>query len=308
MPVSLARFIERPNGHGVITLSVFSPAKVNLSLKILGKRQDGYHELLTEMVMISLCDRMLFKEANDKKDLLILSGRKVDGEIEDNLVLRALRLFRNFVGEGGSQKYFRVELEKKIPVGAGLGGGSSNAAAALWAANRLTGNPVALKDLMVLGSRLGSDVPFFLGEAHAVAYGRGEKIHPCPPLPPRTIVLWNPLVPLSTAKIYGGLSAPSTDSLTDSETLPKISSLLSDCRGLNDLEPVALSILPVIREVKSLMAAGGAVLSLMSGSGPTVFGLFDGSGEAEAVRQQLERHFKGWSGVFETLSSPAFSG
>ncbi|OOH72676.1 4-(cytidine 5'-diphospho)-2-C-methyl-D-erythritol kinase [Leptospirillum ferriphilum] len=286
--------------------SLFSPAKINLSLRILGKRPDGYHELLTEMVMISLGDTMVFRLSDEPRDLLEVSGRPVDGNPDDNLVLRAIRLFREIRGFGGKPSYWKVELEKKIPVGAGLGGGSSNAAAALWAMNILSGNRCPRQDLMEIGGRLGSDVPFFLGEAHAVASGRGERIHPCDPFPGKTLVLWNPLVPLSTSRIYGGLSVPRINSLTDSETLPKISSLLSEDRGGNDLEPVAMSILPIIRKVKDALTAKGSGFSLMSGSGPTVFGFFDEPGQATSASRFLEEQFGGWTGIFETLSSSPF--
>ncbi len=286
--------------------SLFSPAKINLSLRILGKRQDGYHELLTEMVMISLGDRMVFRESDSLRDVLEVSGRPVDGNTDDNLVLRAIRLFRELQKRDGDPRYWKVELEKKIPVGAGLGGGSSNAAAALWAMNLLSGNQCSRSELMEIGARLGSDVPFFLGEPHAIASGRGEKIHPCSPLPVKSLVLWNPLVPLSTSRIYGGLEAPPINSLTDSETLPKISSLLSKDMGSNDLEPVAMSILPVIRKVKDALLTSGSGFSLMSGSGPTVFGIFEDPEKAGSVCHLLQEQFGGWTGTYKTLSASPF--
>ena len=286
--------------------SLFSPAKINLSLKILGKRPDGYHELLTEMVMISLGDTIVFRLSDRPRDFLEVSGRPVDGNPDDNLVLRAIRLFRESRKPEGNSRYWKVELEKKIPVGAGLGGGSSNAAAALWAMNILSGNRCSRSELMEIGGRLGSDVPFFLGEAHAVASGRGEKIHPCASFPSKKLVLWNPLVPLSTSRIYGGLSVPRINSLTDTETLPKISSLLSGDRGGNDLEPVATSILPIIQKVKDALVAKGSGFSLMSGSGPTVFGFFDEPGQARFASHFLEEEFGGWTGIFETLSASPF--
>ena len=285
---------------------LLSPAKINLSLRILGKRQDGYHELLTEMVMISLGDRMEFFRTDNLCDVLEVSGRVVDGNPDDNLILRAIRLFRESRKDEGNPCYWKVKLEKNIPVGAGLGGGSSNAAAALWGMNVLSGNRLSRMELMEIGARLGSDVPFFLGGPRSVASGRGEKIHPFPPLPVKTIVLWNPLVPLSTSRVYGGLAASPTNSLTDLETLPKISSLLSEDAGGNDLEPVAMSILPIIRKVKDALLVDGAGFSQMSGSGPTVFGIFDDPGRAKSACQDLQEQFGGWTGVFETLSASPF--
>lgn len=158
--------------------SLFSPAKINLSLRILGKRPDGYHELLTEMVMISLGDTMVFRLSDEPRDLLAVSGRPVDGNPDDNLVLRAIRLFREMRGFGGKPSYWKVELEKKIPVGAGLGGGSSNAAAALWAMNLLSGNSCSRQDLMEIGAKLGSDVPFFWGKRMPLPPEEEKKFTP----------------------------------------------------------------------------------------------------------------------------------
>ena len=286
-----------------------TPAKVNLFLRIQGKRPDGYHELLTEMVMISLTDRLeVRKNTGSEGDRLSLSGRPVDGDLSDNLVLRAVRLFRSAVSsgralEGDAPSSFHINLEKRIPVGAGLGGGSSNAAGTLWAINQLEGSPLSPETLMELAGGLGSDVPFFLGPAHAVGSGRGERLHPLPPFPVRTILLWNPGITLQTAEVYRRLEAPLSNSLTDSETTHRINSLLSKDERQNDLEPVAVALHPVVGVAKKLLGSAGASETLMSGSGPSVFSFFSERAEAERARTTILERLGGWAGVFETLQS-----
>lgn len=286
-----------------------TPAKVNLFLRIQGKRPDGYHELLTEMVMISLSDRLdVCKKDSNAGDSLTLSGRPVDGDLSENLVLRAVHLFRDAViSKSGSRKKttsaFHLNLEKKIPVGAGLGGGSSNAAGTLWAINCLEDFPLSEEDLLKISEGLGSDVPFFLGKTHAVAYGRGEKLHPLPPLPVRQVLVWNPEIALSTAEVYRRLQAPSLVPLTDSETLHRINSLLSKAERQNDLEPVAVALHPVVGAAKRMLVSAGASEALMSGSGPSVFAFFEKSVDAGCAQQEILARLGGWVGIFETLQT-----
>ncbi|MHB1606490.1 MAG: 4-(cytidine 5'-diphospho)-2-C-methyl-D-erythritol kinase [Leptospirales bacterium] len=295
-------------------LVIETPAKVNLFLRIQGKRPDGYHELLTEMVMISLTDRLDVRKKDLREgDSLTLSGRAVDGDLSENLVLRAVRLFREAVTSQQrsvetSSSAFHLDLEKRIPVGAGLGGGSSNAAGTLWAINCLEGFPLATEDLLKLAEGLGSDVPFFLGKSHAVASGRGEKLHPLPPFPVRTVLLWNPEISLSTAEVYRRLKAPSSIPLTDSETLHRINSLLSKDERQNDLEPVAVAMYPVVGMAKQILQSFGASEALMSGSGPSVFAFFEKSADAGYAQTEILARLGGWAGVFETLqASPIVS-
>ncbi|MHB1286249.1 MAG: 4-(cytidine 5'-diphospho)-2-C-methyl-D-erythritol kinase [Leptospirales bacterium] len=286
-----------------------TPAKVNLFLRVFGKRLDGYHELLTEMIMISLCDRLEIRRMDGVSgDRLSLSGRLVDGDLSDNLVLRTVRLYREALladhstgGKGISS--FHINLEKKIPVGAGLGGGSSNAAGTLWAINRLEGSPLSQDMLLKLAARIGSDVPFFLGTPHAVASGRGERLHSLAPFPPRILLLWNPEINLQTAEVYRRLEAPFSNSLTDSETTHRINSLLSKAERKNDLEPVAVKMHPIVGRAKQLLGSVGASETLMSGSGPSVFAFFGERAGAEQAQSMILDRLGGWAGIFETLES-----
>ncbi len=286
-----------------------TPAKVNLFLRVFGKRSDGYHELLTEMVMISLCDRLEIRKMDGASgDKLSLSGRLVDGDPTDNLILRAVHFYREALladrPSEGIRTSFHINLEKKIPVGAGLGGGSSNAAGTLWAINKLEGSPLPKETLLKLAARIGSDVPFFLGTPHAIASGRGERLHPLEPFPRRTILLWNPEINLQTAEVYRRLEAPFSNSLTDSETTHRINSLLSKAEHKNDLEPVAVKMHPIVGSAKQLLGSSGASETLMSGSGPSVFAFFGERAEAEQAQSMILERLGGWAGIFETLESP----
>jgi 4-diphosphocytidyl-2-C-methyl-D-erythritol kinase len=294
-------------------LSFETPSKINLFLQVLGRREDGYHEILTEMVMISLSDRLTVRTGVDGEDSdrLTLSGRAIDGVPDDNLVLRAFRIFREASsGEHGSSRpvpVFVADLEKRIPVGAGLGGGSGNAAGALWAANALSGSPLAREVLEKLASKLGSDVPFFLGSPHSAAFGRGERIRSLPPFPARTVLVWNPGFTVPTRDVYQKLDAKPVSLLTEDECIHRINSLLSDGFRGNDLERVTMDMHPVLGEAKECLRAGGAEPVLMSGSGPSLFGIFPEIQAAERVRQEIVEHLGGWAGVFHTLDSSPFA-
>lgn len=287
-------------------LSIETPSKINLFLQVLGIRDDGYHEILTEMVMIGLSDRLSVRIGGDEdtSDRLTLSGRPIDGTPGDNLVLKAFRIFREAASETRSldvPSAFVADLEKRIPVGAGLGGGSGNAAGALWAANRLTGSPFGSDDLVRLASRLGSDVPFFLGPPHAAAFGRGERMRYLPPFPVRTVLIWNPGFVVSTREVYRRLGAKRVSLLTEDECIHRINSLLSAGFRGNDLERVTLEMHSVLVRAKEFLGDAGAESALMSGSGPSVFGIFSGAPEAERARKEIVERLGGWAGVFRTL-------
>ncbi len=294
-------------------LSFETPSKINLFLRVLGKRGDGYHEILTEMVMISLSDRMTVRtgDGGERSDSLTLSGRAIDGVPDDNLVLKAFRLFREAssgsLGSPKSRPVFVADLEKRIPVGAGLGGGSGNAAGALWAANSLSGSPLNREALETLAGKLGSDVPFFLGSPHSAAFGRGERIRPLPPFSDRIVLVWNPGFTVSTRDVYQKLDAKPVPLLTEGECIHRINSLLSDGFRKNDLERVTIDMHPVLGKAKGCLQGGGAEFALMSGSGPSFFGIFSEIQAAERVRQEIVEHLGGWAGVFHTLDSSPFA-
>lgn len=293
-------------------VELVSPGKINLILKILGKRDDDFHELLTRMVMISCSDRVFIEKApllqkeKENEISLILKGREILGDPQDNLVVRAAKMVFEKIGviTGWSLK---ITLEKNIPVGAGLGGGSSNAAATLIGTNQVMGGVLEREDLTELASQLGSDVPFFLGPPNAFCWGRGEKILSLPPESERIIVLWNSGFNLSTGLVYKSLSAGKSERLTEEDAVSKIDSLLRENALLNDLESVAVGLYPVIASVKKALYLLGAEGAMMSGSGPTVFGLFSHESIAEKASDSLVKNYGGWSGVFRTLEESPLS-
>jgi 4-diphosphocytidyl-2-C-methyl-D-erythritol kinase len=246
-------------------------AKLNLDLRVLGKRPDGYHELRTIFQTISLADRI---------DIAFTPGRKTIVELEDglaipeNLVIRAAHLAMEAMRTGG-----RVEmrLTKHIPMGAGLGGGSSDAAAVLLALPVLAGRKLDLATLSELARRLGSDVPFFLEGGTAVGIGRGSELFPLPAAPAARGLVVSSGVSISTPQAYRDLSAR----LTSDSQENKIVSFQSQVwgRGVdgcpqNDFEDVVFKQHPNLAAIKRRLLRAGASVALMTGSGSAVFGLF----------------------------------
>lgn len=259
-----------------------APAKINLSLDVLHKREDGYHEVEMVMTMVDLADRIEMQEL--PRDTIIISSQA--GYIpldEKNLAFQAARLIKD--------KYevkhgVYIHLDKKIPVAAGLAGGSSDAAATLRGLNRLWQLNIPERDLQELGSELGSDVPFCISGGTAVARGRGEKLEPIDSPPQCWVILAKPPINVSTSEIYGKLVAkeilksPSTPAILEAIRSKDFDKL---CDGLgNVLEEVTLKLYPEVRHLKECMQRLGADGVLMSGSGPTVFGLV--SKEAKVPR------------------------
>jgi 4-diphosphocytidyl-2-C-methyl-D-erythritol kinase len=259
-------------------------AKINLDLRVLGKRPDGYHELRTIFQTISLADTI---------DLTFTRGPKTSIEIEDplqlvdNLAVRAARLALETMGVRGRVD---IRLAKRIPMGAGLGGGSSDAAAVLLALPVLAGRPLPFPALSRMAAELGSDVPFFLVGGAAVGIGRGTELFPLPDSLSRTGLLAVPDVHVSTADAYRRLSPRLT---TESEQ-NKIFSFQAVALaggvseiGCNDFEAVVMEQYPRLALLKKRLERAGAVPALMSGSGSAVFGLFRTRDQAVRARNTL---------------------
>ena len=257
-----------------------SPAKVNLFLQVLGKRQDGYHELATLMQKIDLSDQISFL-AGGKEIQVECSDAQVSGG-ESNIAYKAAQVLFDHVSEHPGIK---IIIQKRIPVAAGLGGGSSNAAAVLMTLNNLFGYRLELGELLKLGEKIGADVPFFLFGSSAWAFGKGERLVEAVGIPPLWFVLVNPRFEVSTKTVYEGLKLDPKIQLTKESlqfNIPKFSSVGEVVSGLrNDLEKVTLKLHPVLDELKKRLLAHGALGSLMSGSGPTVFGVFAEEKDAE---------------------------
>lgn len=251
-------------------------AKVNLSLVVLGKRRDGYHELDTIFQAVGLSDRLTFEESDlltlDVDDPTIPSGAQ-------NLVLRAARALAE---EAGIRPRAAITLEKRIPSGGGLGGGSSDAAVTLLGLAALWKLDVSPDLLSRLGGALGSDVPFFLHGGTARGLGRGERIVPLADQPPRAVVLVMPPFPVPTPDVFRRLEAPEWDGSAQ-EALEA-----GDAPDRNDLEPAAEALFPALRDVRESLGRAGAARTRLSGSGSTVFGLFSDLAVAYEAARRLE--------------------
>jgi len=263
-----------------LALRVGTPAKINLWLEIVRKREDGYHDLSSLMLPVAVYDHVEVAWSREGGVRLSCSSAEVPDD-RGNLAWRAADAY---LEAAGVTRGVSIRLEKNIPVGAGMGGGSSDAAAVLLALNRLSENPLSEAVLHRLAVGLGADVPFFLHCVPALATGIGERLLPVHGIPDYPLLLVKPPISVSTGWVYGSLK------LTRGESRIKLRSFLDRPWHLsevlrNDLETVTLNEYPQLGQIKCWLMENGAVGSLMSGSGPTVFGVFaeqrlaDGAGE-----------------------------
>lgn len=249
------------------------------------RRPDGFHEIRTLYQTVSLHDTLHITQIPGPIEIVCSDPRVPCGE--SNLVFKAASSFKDAAGiKAGA----RIEIEKRIPVAGGLGGGSSNAAAVLMALSRVWGTELDLKQLIKLAASIGSDVPFFLFGGTAVGVGRGEEVYVTEDVECANILLANPGVGVSTAAAYGGLgrltrSVP--DSMMSVTLLAANHGMPAPARGSNDLEAAVLPVHSEIGELKRRLTDLGASHALMSGSGATVFGVFDNLLTSERARDQL---------------------
>ena len=252
-------------------------AKINLVLDVLRRREDGYHEVKMIMQTIGLHDDLEIRKTKTpgiqvKTNLYYLPTN------ENNLVYKAAKLLMD---EFQIQDGVSIQLKKRIPVAAGMAGGSSDGAAVLWGINQMYGLGLSMQALMERGVRLGADVPYCIQRGTALAEGIGEKLSVLPPMPKCTILIAKPGISVSTKFVYENLHAndlkpeqhPDVDSMIEAMRQKDLGLLCS--RMGNVLETVTIPAYPVIDEIKRTMMDNGAIGSMMSGSGPTVFGIFD---------------------------------
>jgi len=263
-------------------LTVKAPAKINLFLRVVGRRPDGYHEIESFMQKIELSDQLYFF-TGDEGISLTCPGTDLP-EDDGNLVFQAAQLFYKTIGE---RPGVRIVLEKNIPVAAGLGGGSSDAAAALHGLNCLFAGNLTQDQLQEMALKLGADVPFFVKPCSAaMATGIGERLQEIEPLADIWIIMVNPGFMVSTKWVYENLPLTTHSNpyiLARGQKLPEdfFSNLpASAVEQGNDLEAITIKRYPQIGEIKETMKQAGAAAALMSGSGPTVFGLFLSEGTA----------------------------
>lgn len=267
---------EVDKNTGLSRLTLFSPCKINVFLRITGKRADGFHDLASLFHVISLGDIIKFSLSPSKtKDRLSTNVPGVPLD-ESNLIIKALNLYRK---KTGTDNYFWVHLDKKVPTGAGLGGGSSNAATALWAANQFSGCLATEKELQQWSSEIGSDIPFFFSNGAAFCTGRGEVVEDISlPIPlDIPMVLVKPPQACSTAEVYKHLRLDQTSKVDPITLLEKISkNRISQDVCINDLEPPAFEVLPSLKRLKQRIIAasrGQYDAVFMSGSGSTIVGI-----------------------------------
>lgn len=282
--MAVAEMGDQPRSWLAMDPAAFiSPAKINLFLAVTGKRSDGYHELVTLMCPVTLADTITIALA--RKKITVACPHPDVPEDETNLAHRAARLFREcwVSGKNGAPFGARITIEKRIPVAAGLGGGSSNAATVLLALNKLCNHPYTQPELSAMALKLGADVPFFIFQRPAVATGIGEVLQPVPGnLQAPSLILVHPAIRIDTAAVYQNLKLRLTKcqqklknfNLCVENMLKYISTDEIRKYLCNDLESVTVAEYPEIEEIKQTLLSLGANGALMSGSGPTVFGLF----------------------------------
>lgn len=261
-------------------------AKVNLALDVLKRRADGYHEVKMIMQTIDLYDDLYIKRVKEPR-ILITANLKFLPLDENNLIYKAAKLFFETCGisEG-----ICVDLKKHIPVAAGMAGGSADAAAVLYGMNELFQTGLSVTELMKMGVKIGADVPYCLMQGTALAEGIGEKLTELPPMIECPVLAAKPGIHVSTAFVYGnlnlaGVTHPDIDAQIDAIEKHDLKTAAA-CMG-NVLESVTVSRHPVIEEIKHYMKSNGALNAMMSGSGPTVFGLFEDEKTAKSAYRTL---------------------
>ncbi len=262
-------------------IRIKSFAKINLGLEITGKRDDGYHDLRTLFQAVDLFDILEFREAQSNDIHLVGTDCSVPWD-ENNLIFKAASLLKERKASAGG---IDIRVEKKIPAGMGLGGGSSNAAMTLYALNEIWPLRLTKEELKELAKMLGADVPYFLEGGLCLGEERGDDITPLPDLNSLTCLLVLPDFSISTAMVYEHYSPSLTSARKDSKIIRFLGR--RELASLeNDLEETVFHLYPKLRDIKSLFQSQGSELALVSGSGSAVFGLFSNRQKAEAAWKQ----------------------
>lgn len=301
-------------------ICLFSPAKINLFLHVIGKRPDGYHNLVSLMQMVDFGDEILFDISPED---IVLHGEGASlPPTEENLVYRAASLLKR---ECGVSQGVQIFLKKVIPVSAGLGGGSSNAAATLLGLNLLWDLNLSRGDLIRVGDQVGADVPFFFQGPLALALEKGGKLVPLKGASPLSVLLVNPGIPISTAWVFRSFQSQRNNEMQHIDPIPEslgplkmwltivqeqfrindfetplfsFPDVLASLR--NDLESVVFNQYPQVQKIKEDLQALGALMALMSGSGSTVFGIFETPEKMRGAKKALKAG-PGWM-VRETFT------
>ena len=270
-------------------ISLKALAKINLGLDVVRRREDGYHEVRMIMQTIHLYDKLDIKKTKES-GISIASNLSYVPTNESNLVYKAGKLLMD---EFDIKEGVHVDLTKRIPVAAGMAGGSTDAAAMLYGMNEIFSLGLSRKDLMERGVKIGADVPYCLMRGTALAEGIGEKLTSLPPMVKCPVLIAKPGISVSTKFVYENLK------LDENTVHPDIDKMIADIKKKdlsaiaadmgNVLESVTIPEYPIITEIKERMMASGAVNAMMSGSGPTVFGLFADEETAKKAYQDMQR-------------------
>ena len=270
-------------------LMLKSLGKINLGLDVLGRRENGYHDVRMVMQTVYLYDQITLTKT--KKPGIVLETNLFFLPVDEgNLAYRAAKLLMD---EFDIKEGVHIQLEKHIPVAAGMAGGSSNAAAVLYGINRMFSLGLSMEELMERGVTLGADVPYCIMRGTVLAEGIGEILTPLPPMPKCYVLIAKPPISVSTKLVYEKLDSH------EIEIHPDIDGILEGLKGQdikkvassmgNVLEKVTIEEYPVIEEIKNVMKDEGALNAMMSGSGPTVFGIFDDKNTARAAADKIKK-------------------
>ncbi|MBC8018690.1 MAG: 4-(cytidine 5'-diphospho)-2-C-methyl-D-erythritol kinase [Verrucomicrobia bacterium] len=278
------------------SITLKAPAKVNYLLDVIRRRPDGYHDLRMVMQRVNLCDEISIS-LTDAQGISVRCGKNGVPDGPDNIAWKAARALLDL---DNKTRGAQISITKNIPVAAGLGGGSSDAASVLMGMNELLNLGLSEQRLMEIGVTLGADVPFFIFKKTALAEGIGEALTAMPEMPAAWVLLVNPGVHVSTAWVYKNLQ------LTNRGELNKLPDSYRDLEDVcsifaNDLESVTIPAFPVIAGIKNAMLQHGALGAMMSGSGPTVFGLYRDKDTAEQALAALTGGTDWFAAVAETL-------
>ncbi|HIT67608.1 MAG TPA: 4-(cytidine 5'-diphospho)-2-C-methyl-D-erythritol kinase [Candidatus Merdisoma merdipullorum] len=266
-------------------------AKINLGLDVLRRREDGYHEVRMIMQTVRIFDRIQIVR-QEREGIRVRTNLYYLPANENNLVYKAAKLlFDEFGLRGG----LSIDLKKYIPVAAGMAGGSSDAAAILYGMNRMYGLGLTQEELMQRGVKIGADVPYCLMRGTALAEGIGEILSPLPPMPPCNILVAKPGISVSTKFVYENLHAnelkehPDIDGILAALRRQDLREMAQCMKEGNVLETVTVPAHPVIQKIKDTMEQQGALIALMSGSGPTVFGIFEDRNQARRAMAGIRK-------------------
>lgn len=276
------------------SLNYKARAKINLGLDVIRRLENGYHEVKMVMQTIGLYDELILKKRQDSDIILLINSVDSLGAREDNLIYKAAKRMQEHyhIGQG-----VEVSLKKNIPVAAGMAGGSTDAAAVMLAMNEMFELGRSKEELMELALPLGADIPFCIMGGTALAEGIGEKLTPLPPPPHAEIVVVKPPIMVSTAKVYQSLDMNIMEKHPDIDGMVKAIED-GDLKGVtqrmeNVMETVTAAEFPIITDIKKMLTGNGALNAMMSGSGPSIFGVFQdaqaASDAAEYVRRTLEQ-------------------